>query len=171
MELGTKRAIEELTDRLKTLEDNLDSLGDTVNDVIRKIKTLEDKVEFIMKNGTMAKLVNRMFINTRLQNLWDEQNEGKNILSERELAILDKTFGEPPVKECEHHFCLSNHNRCCKCDKVFGEPTPLTKPSVKADKIGEIISDFDNNFYEDMFRYPLYRESVKSWLRDKLKDL
>ncbi len=22
-------------------------------------------------------------------------------------------------KKCEHHFCLNNPNRCCKCDKII----------------------------------------------------
>lgn len=100
-------------------------LGFTQDGYIKRLKTLEEDnaiqkkmIKFIMKNTPTA-LHPSHKPEFSLQDLWDEnfkpdtetafkaaqELEGYNILSPRELEILDKTFGKPTVKEYP-----------CKCD-------------------------------------------------------
>ena len=68
------------------------------------------------------------------------------------LCCLDK----PTVKECEHHFCLTNTSVCCKCGKE--------RPVNNSEKIEEIISRVLENCFKPS-------ANLESWLRDKLKSL
>lgn len=158
---------------LQDAYDKINEIIDWVNEPDEgydSLKTLEDKIEFIMKNTlSTTKIPNNdnwdssHRVPARLQDLWDEQNEDKGWscgkCKQEALGLTNEPIPEhhrtcrnriePTVKECEN-----GEQRCC----VIYD---------KAEKIEEIISGIWDVIAED---WDTDKDKVESWLRDKLKE-
>lgn len=160
--------------------------------VFDRLKTLEDKVKFIMKNIPAAMRPN-FKPDWSLQDLWDEDNaklcsHGFPYSNSDEICGC-KLNQEPTVKE---YPCKCDcHNKMTK-EELYPDNRPITncglccldEPIDKSEKIEEIISGFYRMFPKEKIDRlsPLFEQvnkqthnerlvSFESWLRDKLKDI
>lgn len=134
--LNLSEHIIKINDRLKTLEED--------NALQKKM------IRFIMDNITMRKKADGLIlISESLQDLWDEENEDKKILSEREWAIVDKTFGKPTdnsekieeiIEALKDRFVISDGVLCEVIDnELMNNTDMLDMESWLRDKLKEII--------------------------------
>jgi hypothetical protein len=147
----------------------------TINEILLKIKTLEEKIDFIMENSKVPTQYDDW--NTKsLKDLWDEQKVDGTISTgdceptvketKNEIFPLEVKIYHGGIlisqKKIKYDGDLVNLKISCEeptvkeCDHTYrGKPcncsTPLInhyqdEPSVTPDKIEEIISDFEKEF-------------------------
>jgi len=109
-------------------------------EIENRLKTLEEKIEFIMEKVLLVKDMD--FGMATLKDLWDEENEVKPMYVEKSKVISDKILGvsgafnqrkrkeyiennEQPSVKCKVD-CKEQESKYCPCD--------FYKPSVKGDR-------------------------------------
>lgn len=155
--------------------EDLVEMTNAVNELIDRLKTLGDKVKFIMENSVpdqaVIQLANRVIGDGkplvrarmfRLQDLWEESAKDAQSTDVAKNATTKQTN-----KECTG-YC--GNDAKCECE-----------PTDKQEKIEEIISEFGNKFFlsdgmlyqRDEMGYAdgCFMKDIESWLRDKLNKL
>ena len=168
--------------------EDLVEMTNAVNELIDRLKTLEDKVKFIMEN-TDKEIFNQTSMQeadskwVTLQDLWDEKDE-VDMSSSTSVLPENHTFTDGGNSLCPHGFPYKSAASYCSCkeptvnisDKNTKEVINVInkelgkEPTDKSEKIEEIISDFCRlGIKLDLEIEDGY--IIKNWLRDKLKSL
>lgn len=174
--------------------EDLVEMTNAVNELIDRLKTLEDKVEFIMENS------HYVIAPIKIKDPWEEQNECQCVDCQCKRKLDNGFTGsntEPTDKEYVFEMdkprpasYYSGKPRIIKCIKGAGyksgfeigcmnesmakEMIDLLNslyPTDKSEKIEEIIKKLNEYGEKCNWDWTWHCDSLESWLRDKLKSL